>query len=57
MKVAIIPDSAMIILNPVNKSKHQLLSEFDRMYKEGKIKRSLKNIKKMYKKAVPKVTV
>lgn len=34
MKVAIIPDSAMIILNPVIKSKHQLLSNFERMYRE-----------------------
>ena len=34
MKVAIIPDSAMMILNPVIKSKHQLLSNFEHMYRE-----------------------
>ncbi|WP_295722317.1 DUF2112 family protein [uncultured Methanobrevibacter sp.] len=46
MKVAIIPDSAMLILNPVNKSKHQLLSEFDRIYKEGKNKEIIEEYKK-----------
>ncbi|WP_461462503.1 DUF2112 family protein [Methanobrevibacter sp.] len=46
MKVAIIPDSAMIILNPINKSKHKLLSLFDRMYKEGKNKEIIEEYKK-----------
>lgn len=34
MKVAIFPDSAMVLLNQVNKSQHELLSNYDRMYKE-----------------------
>lgn len=55
MKVAIFPDSAMLILNPVNKSKHQLLSEFDRMYKEGKNQKVVedyrKDVSKSYKKS------
>ena len=46
MKVAIIPDSAMIILNPVNKSKHQLLSLFDQMYKEEKNKEIIEEYRK-----------
>ncbi len=54
MKVAIIPDSAMIILNPVNKSKHQLLSEFDRMYKEGKNQEVIEEYKKDVQKSSPK---
>ena len=32
MKVAIFPDSAMVLLNQVNKSQHELLSNYDRMY-------------------------
>ena len=46
MKVAIIPDSAMIILNPVNKSKHHLLSLFDQMYKEEKNKEIIEEYRK-----------
>ena len=34
MKEAIFPDSAMVLLNQVNKSQHELLSNYDRMYKE-----------------------
>lgn len=40
MKVAVFPDSAMILINQVNKSKHTLLSNYNDLYKEDKEKLS-----------------
>lgn len=42
MKVAVFPDSAMIIINQINKSKHEVLSNYDKLYHEDKEKLSKK---------------
>lgn len=46
MKVAIIPDSAMILLNQVRKSNHQLLSHYNDIYSENEFQEKNKEIKK-----------
>lgn len=46
MKVAVIPDSAMILINQVNKSNHQLLSHYNDIQKEKDFQKQNKEIKK-----------
>ncbi|MGN0093553.1 MAG: DUF2112 family protein, partial [Methanobrevibacter sp.] len=42
MKVAVIPDSAMILINQVNKSNHQLLSHYNDIEKEKEFQKQNK---------------
>ena len=46
MKVAIFPDSAMVLLNQVNKSPHELLSNYDRMYRERQNEETMEEYRK-----------
>ena len=50
MKVAVFPDSAMIIINQINKSKHEVLSNYDKLYHEDKEKLRKLYINKITKK-------